>query len=320
MSKFISCDWGTSNLRLRLVDSDKSIVLKEIKTGEGIASVYKLWKARENDSDRTQFYLSFLQKQIGIWQDEMGSWLKDTPVLISGMASSSIGLTELEYKTLPVQANGSDLFVEAIKSSQTFSNPVYIVSGLCTEDDVMRGEETLLAGCNTLATKIELFIFPGTHSKHILVNDGSAESFTTYMTGEFFDLLSRQSILSSSVSEKAEFYAASFREGIIEGTSKNLLNTSFKVRVNHLFRKTDPGENFDYLSGLLIGCELGEIKADHFELITIVASGDMAVKYMHGLQVLGLSYKTRSIDTSEAIVKGHSKIFSSLQKFSSGNL
>lgn len=319
MSEFISCDWGTSNLRLRLVNADDKTVLKEIKTGEGIASIYRSWKAVKTDIDRADFYLSVLKKQIDSWEeDELRTPFKNIPVLISGMASSSIGLTELEYKTLPVEANGSGLLIKKIDGTKTFFNPVFVVSGVCTENDVMRGEETLLAGCDTLPGKTELFIIPGTHSKHILVSDGNAESITTYMTGEFFELLSKQSILSSSLLQEQEFKTIFFEKGIRDGASMNLLNSAFRVRVNHLFKRVEPGENFHYLSGLLIGAELREIKANNLERITVVASDNLVDKYISGLQVLGLSPKTGSVDAAQAIVRGHCKIFSFLKSIESG--
>ena len=49
MNKFISCDWGTSNLRLRLVDGDNRSVLKEMETSEGIASVHQSWKDQRRE-------------------------------------------------------------------------------------------------------------------------------------------------------------------------------------------------------------------------------------------------------------------------------
>lgn len=313
MSMFISCDWGTTNLRLRLVDSHSKSVLKEIKTHDGIASVYRSWSVlpKNGDKERTAFYLSFLQRHITAVEYEL-ALPSNTPIVISGMASSSIGIAELEYKTLPIHANGSDLLVKSIDASSTFSNPVYIVSGLCTANDVLRGEETLLAGCDTLPGKTELFIFPGTHSKHIYVFDGKAERFSTYMTGEFFELLSKHSILSASLSLQEDPRTPFFEKGIKEGESTNLLNSAFQVRVNHLFKKSSAGENVDYLSGLLIGHELKEIKAETFDLVTVVSSSDLLGKYVDGLEVLGLSHKTKSVEASEVIVAGHCKIFASL--------
>ncbi len=65
----------------------------------------------------------------------------------------------------------------------------------------MRGEETQLIGCLKSGKQDGFFIFPGTHSKHVEVEDGMVKDFKTYMTGEFFELLSQKSILLNSVEE-----------------------------------------------------------------------------------------------------------------------
>ena len=47
MPKFISCDWGTSALRLRIIDIDKMSVLAEAVSAQGISGTFELWKQRE---------------------------------------------------------------------------------------------------------------------------------------------------------------------------------------------------------------------------------------------------------------------------------
>ena len=52
---FYSCDWGTTNLRLRLVDATTSAVLSDIETNQGITKVFSQWKL--SDKDRFRFDL-----------------------------------------------------------------------------------------------------------------------------------------------------------------------------------------------------------------------------------------------------------------------
>jgi 2-dehydro-3-deoxygalactonokinase len=313
MKKFISCDWGTSNLRLRLVERDSRSVLKEIETNEGIASVHQSWKNDPAGTDRYLFYQSVLKKHIDQWRDEDSASLKNMPILISGMASSTIGIVELAYAAMPLKADGSGLLLEKINTSVDFPFPVFIISGACTSADVMRGEETLLAGCNLLRDKSELFIFPGTHSKHVGVTDGIANALDTYMTGEFFALLSRHSILSASVSQSEDDSDTIFFEkGIVEGAQMNLLNSVFRVRTNSLFKKGTAAQNIDYLSGLLIGAELSTVKRKDIDLITVVAGHTLLNKYITGLQLLVPAKKVNQLDSGTALVNGHCKIISAL--------
>ena len=51
---FISCDWGTSSFRLRIVDALKGSILCEIHTQQGIAATYASWKEQQN-ADRFRF-------------------------------------------------------------------------------------------------------------------------------------------------------------------------------------------------------------------------------------------------------------------------
>src|SRR5690606_5422333 len=111
--------------------------------------------------------------------------------------------------------------------------------------------------------KSGIYIFPGTHSKHIQVENQEVTGFRTYMTGELFELLSKKRILRRSIEENREFEdpknRAAFEQGVGQGANSNLLQASFGVRTNELFRKFGKKENLHYLSGLLIGKELKEL-------------------------------------------------------------
>ena len=315
MNIFVSCDWGTSNLRLRLVDKDSKKVLKEVETNEGIATIYKSWKREAPDTDRFSYYLSIVKMHIDKWRKENIPLMENIPVLVSGMASSTIGIAELAYAPMPMRADGSGLLVKKFDSSTAFPFPLFIISGASTSGDAMRGEETLLAGCDTQRGKTELFIFPGTHSKHVRVTDGVADNLASYMTGELFSLLSRQSVLSASVQEPENDMAVGFFEkGISEGSHMNLLNRIFQVRINHLFKKATAAENFDYLSGLLIGAELSSLKGKNFDLVTVVSGERLMNKYLSGLRLLDTGKKIDQLDAGSALVNGHCKIISRFKK------
>ena len=133
------------------------------------------------------------------------------------------------------------------------------------------------------------------------------------MTGEFFELLSKHSILSSSLSPHAKSNAQFFQKGITDGVSMNLLNRAFQVRVNQVAKKSTAEENFDYLSGLLIGYELKEIDLQVVESITVISSPDLNDKYLKGLTILGFANKSKAIDAGQAMVNGHCKIYAAVK-------
>src|SRR6185312_14531588 len=147
-------------------------------------------------------------------------------------------------------------------------SPVYLISGIKSDTDVIRGEETQLLGCvkdNVECLGNRLYIFPGTHSKHILVKGHQVIDFKTYMTGEIFSLLATKSILGNSVKTGARKTGIkskrSFEKGLKAAIHGNILNEAFLVRTNDLFKKISKENNFYYLSGLMIGTEIKNLSS-----------------------------------------------------------
>lgn len=318
MEKFLSCDWGTSSFRLRLVHAASLFVIAEEANGTGIAAMHKNWLASGGrQPERISFYQSFLLQQIKKLELKTGESLREWPVLLSGMASSSIGMMELPYTELPFSTEEGGIHTHCLAASASFPHPLIIISGARTADDVLRGEETLLIGADVATkNKESISIFPGTHSKHILVDGDEVKSFRTYMTGELFHLLSTQSILAGSLEkdEQNEERSLFFERGIIEGASANLLNMIFHVRTNQLFRKNTPKENYHYLSGLLIGAELKDLVQSPVQSFFLVCGKNLGKQYGQGLAVLGLHKKLHFVDADEALVKGQWRIYNQVKE------
>lgn len=318
MEKILSCDWGTSSFRLRLVQPGTQTIVQELSTTQGIAATHKQWQNEGNKDNRIAFYRSVMETHIKALEEQLGEALTGLPIVFSGMISSSVGMIELPYKELPFLADGSDLLVTKIEALPDFPHDLVIISGATTGKDVLRGEETLLAGCGIIKTNTEqLFIFPGTHSKHIRVKNGWAKDFKTYMTGEVFDLLSNKSILAGAVEKDPVELPASgnshFDEGIHEGAAANLLNSFFNVRTSQLFNKRKPKENYHYLSGLLIGAELKSIAEKPPASITLVCDEKIKNSYCRGLQLLRLNSDILTWkNAAETLVSGQLKICSGL--------
>ncbi|MBC7889522.1 MAG: 2-dehydro-3-deoxygalactonokinase [Ferruginibacter sp.] len=309
MKFFFSCDWGTSTFRLRLVDTENERVLSTIKTAYGIATAFECWQQTNlQEESRQAFFETYLLEQVNKITMSFNEPLHDAPIILSGMASSSIGMMELPYKQLPFRCSGADLVVHFVKPLTNNGHKIIIISGASSEVDVLRGEETILAGCDITELDTEqIFIFPGTHSKHIIVENGLVKNITTYMTGELFDLLSNKSILSPSVKKNEEEQTATdphFIDGVIKGRISNLLNSIFHVRTNQLFKKATAGGNYNYLSGLLIGYELKDIAGTKPSAITLVCGEAIKEVYMQAFNVIGLSDCLRYKNADDALVKG----------------
>ncbi|HLU90688.1 MAG TPA: 2-dehydro-3-deoxygalactonokinase [Cyclobacteriaceae bacterium] len=324
MDKFLSCDWGTSSFRLRLVEAETLKVLEERKSEQGIAATHRLWQQThsQDPKKKLKFYLDRVREHITALGKSY-SGLKGIPLMFSGMASSSIGMMNLPYGTVPFHTDGRDIHTAFFRELEDWDNPLLLISGIQTDRDVMRGEETELVG---LVSEMEeddqdgIYVFPGTHSKHIKVESRKVTGFRTYMTGEFFELLSKKSILASSVEENTEFQLPKnreiFEQAVRQGAESNLLHASFGVRTNELFGKADKKENLHYLSGLLIGAELKELGQLKSAKIFLCCSSNLKSRYEAAFSSLGIHalkiFPAAWVD--RAVVRGQIQIYHQAQK------
>ena len=310
-----SCDWGTSSFRLRAVDRRTGEVLGSRATQEGVKKVFGLWKEAVPPAPREAFYLRHLRREMELLQQTMSKDLSQAPVVISGMAGSSIGIRELPYARLPFSLNGEDAVVELLSYPQ-IPGGVYLISGVCTPEDVMRGEETQMIGLFGNEAPLQaICIQPGTHSKHIYLEGGRITGFKTYMTGELFELLSRHSILANSVTSPADLSPTleqAFRKGVQAACDSPYSHNLFTVRTNDLFEKMTPQENFCYLSGLHVGSELSAIGSQTGQYPLVLCGGrKLSRLYQLAADQLGYGAQLRVIadDTVEAAASaGHLKI------------
>lgn len=313
--RFLSCDWGTTAFRLRLVGSEPRRVLAANRGEQGIAATFAAWKAAGGQpGDRWSHFSRVIEHHLARLAEETGASLADIPLVISGMASSSMGMRELPYGELPLVLDGSGLVVERVASQADFPHPVVLICGVRSDDDVMRGEETQLIGACALGAAHEAapaprrrFVFPGTHAKHVDVRAAQAVGFRTYMTGEFFDLLSGKSVLANSVAAGADLdrpeNLAGFAAGVQAGAAGNLLHAAFRVRTRALLEKAAATENYHYLSGLLIGAELRDLDAPDTP-ITLVGAGPLLAAYRHAFHVLGSRAPLAVLDADDCLIAG----------------
>ncbi len=301
---FLSCDWGTSHFRLRLVEASNCEVLGEFRSTDGVGRL----AASSTNLDRTEkFRLALAAGVMGLARS-LSNIPSDCPVVVSGMASSSIGWAELPYATLPFALNGSDMVWQDVGPLPVNGNlhRVMLLSGVRAEWEMMRGEETQLLGLTRLSawhalSEEAVVILPGTHSKHVHVKGGRVIDLHTYMTGELFEVLSRHSVLQHSVSasgsddSQARCLEGSTRSGFVEGVqavrSTALLQQLFRVRTRQVLQGRVPAENRAFLSGLLIGAELSGLTRTYpGDSPLVLCGGEIQNElYQIACEVLGLS-------------------------------
>src|ERR1043166_6951802 len=147
MEKFLSCDWGTTSFRLRLVEITNASILAEENADHGIARVFELWKqSGESETARFYFYRNIVGRHIDALKNKLNISLDGFPIVISGMACSTLGMIDLPYAEVPFSTDGSDLVTKLVDPDNNFKHDIFFISGAKTEKDAMRGEETQLVG------------------------------------------------------------------------------------------------------------------------------------------------------------------------------
>src|SRR5258708_5697166 len=108
-SCFLSCDWGTSTFRLRLVDAATLEIAAESKGDDGIGATFAAWKAAGADeAKKWDWFRAVVSHHLATLGRTSGLALSGVPLLLSGMASATIGWRELPYRPLPFATDGSD--------------------------------------------------------------------------------------------------------------------------------------------------------------------------------------------------------------------
>jgi 2-dehydro-3-deoxygalactonokinase len=286
----VAVDWGTSRLRAALLDSDGQVLARSA-ADEGIMHVKE-----------------------GRWAETLdrhvGAWLRQKPtmkVVMAGMIGSRNGWVEAPYAECP--ADWSEIAARMTLVRRTDGGEVWIAPGLFTRNpdgipDVMRGEETLIAGTHV---GDGVMITLGTHCKWATLKDGRVETFASFMTGEFFAALKDHTIL-GRLAENPEDNAG-FVRGLTAAKRKGgLLHTAFQTRTSVLLGDM-PGAQVDpFLSGLLIGSEiLGGLELTKPDgTLHLLASGPRGELYRQTLAAHG--YKVIIHDPENALIAGLARL------------
>jgi 2-dehydro-3-deoxygalactonokinase len=288
---YVAVDWGTSSFRLWLVDRTGRVI-GERRSGEGMIAAAKTGFAQV-----LQSHLDAVGADHGL------------PVLICGMAGARTGWVEAGYVDTPAPL--AAVLRQAARVPGE-ARDIRILPGIAQRDatapDVMRGEETQLLGALGLDAAGEALVcMPGTHSKWVRVKDGVVEHFSTFMTGELFSVVSRETILSLAVAgaDDAED-VASFKAAVVAAFKAPAFaaNLLFGARSRQLLFGGTPAAARETLSGTLIGVELAAGLSGHVPKagITLIASGRLAALYR--LAFDALSVTVRPIDADEAVRRG----------------
>ena len=302
---FVGCDWGSTSFRVRLIERGTRRVIAEHASSDGIKAFATL--AVDERAGRMGQLLA----------DRIADW-PAAPIVVTGMASANVGWRELPYVRVPFPLDGSGAGTARVElpGSENAGRTALLVSGVSTADDVMRGEECALIGASilhpVLAQSSALCLLAGTHPKHARVANGQLASFTTFLTGELFDVLARTSLLAGSIALaalEAEPDWDAFRAGVSAAREHGLSAGLFQVRTRQVLHAIAGEKNVWFLSGLLIGAELERITRG--ERLVLIGEPVRLRLYDVALRELGViepTEKPTMLSLPDCVVAGHERL------------
>ena len=299
---YIAGDWGTSHLRLFLINAATGEPIAE-KQGPGIGVIgsaidSSVDSIMDNTIDQTmakQDIPGLLANLTADWREQYAP----RSAFLCGMVGSNIGWVDTGYVECPLSPN---VLSRHLVHLSTDCYPVILIPGVKCQSptgapDVMRGEETQILGALAsdpeLGEGSRLICLPGTHSKWVLLEQGSIRHFITSLAGELFSLLNQHSVLTTGDESEAFSQGSAVSQGpaFSEGVKRSLtcpatdlLHLLFETRSRQLEAGLSSSDAASFLSGLIIGRDINSA-------LSLFGDTDLAVTFI-GQQVLTGLYLT----------------------------
>lgn len=235
-------------------------------------------------------------------RDCLAAWIAQAGnperIVLCGMAGSELGLRSIAHADCPLDATEW----AAHAATLTVDGLAIRIAAGCVgrqpgngQEDVMRGEETQIFGALRLRPELaegaRAFVLPGTHSKWVTTSMGAITGLRSFMSGELFDLLQASSLFTRAGEPSDEGTHEGFAAGLAEARQGvSLAGGLFHTRVAQLREQRSRGWAAGYLSGLIIGSEVGEM-APLLPPggVTIIGGAQLAARYQRALDGCGVA-------------------------------
>ena len=253
MAVYITIDGGTTNTRIQLISNGTVIASRKINRGAA-SGIY--------GRDAWCFAISQTICQI----------LADVPqyadhvacILASGMITSEFGLYKVDH--IPAPAGVKELHDNLVRVMlpDISEIPFVFVPGVILRGDavdMMRGEETELAGIWNAAYGECIYVLPGSHTKIIETDhEGHITDFSTLLTGEMANALSAHTILADAVDLSIDtFDQTALCDGYRYSREFGINHALFQVRIRKNILRQTPVEVYSFFLGCILAAEVDEI-------------------------------------------------------------
>ena len=292
-------DWGARRYEAFLL---KNAALIESKTGDqGILDV-------EDGA-----FEAALKAMVDPWLATHGEF----PIVLTGLVGGRQGWVEAALVRTPCQC--SDIRRGIVQVATNQLKDVAIIPGILHTNseypEALRGEEVSIMGAKVSDGWI---LRPGEHTKMVRIIDNKITQLTTYITGELYQLLAQHSSLGGCAGNsycgiEQKMSPIDFMTGVRKSLADFCLSkVLYSVTTRRLFNQIEAEHISSYLSGLLIGHELRNIKAMGLDNITLVARGSLTELYQ---QAFGeMSINSELVDAQQAYLTGAQLIVESAEE------
>lgn len=299
--KVVGVDWGTTHRRAYALDGD-GVCVGEFSDGDGAMA------CKGRFSPALEAVLHQLQAAPSL-------------IVMSGMVGSALGWHEVPYVDHRVALDALPAHLFAVPDAPTAARcvivPGYNIRDQWGQPDVMRGEETQLLGALALGHHSGWFVLPGTHSKWVELEHGRILQLRTYMTGELFNVLGQHGTLAAAIGKATPVWDASaFADGVHAAGKGALSHQLFSCRAKAVCGDMPAASSQAYLSGLLIGSELHDVRrtptgSHSMNTFKLIGSPELAQHYQTAAALLDLALEV--LDAKAAFLAAVARIHSATQ-------
>ncbi len=287
MGEFVAVDWGSTRLRLRLLEDAGEGPAAEVERPEGIGAV-----PRERQAD---VFLNALDALLaGAGRASARTWAGE--VWFSGMVTSTLGWMPTPYVRAPAGA-GDIVANRRIEGDGLLV--LHFLPGVRTEDDILRGEEVEAIGIFGREGAAPpggraILVLPGTHSKWIRWEDGRIAGFITAPTGDVHAAIHRAALVGRTLPPEPATVTGELLDAFDRGADlarrDGPLASIFKARSLAVLEDLPPAAASALLSGALIAGEaLERTKGDAPAPIVVGGAPALAALYLRALARLGIA-------------------------------
>ncbi len=321
-SPFLAVDWGSTHLRLWLLDDDAGAAAVEFRSDRGIRGI----QPGEHQRVFLQALGGLLEK--GEAMDRLDRAFKSSQgfpggaameVYFSGMVTSTLGWVPTPYVKVPAAARDLIAGVKILElgniALKFFKEPVrwrlHFFPGVRTAGDVMRGEEVEVFGILPAVesgSEVEEWtaVLPGTHCKWIRCQGGRILDFVTVPTGDVHAALHRETLLARTLPPQPAPITAGllafFERGVRAAEAEGPLSSLFKARALAILEEIQmkPEEGSAFLSGVLIGGEVMERLARLQQPLRLLVGGEPVLRqlYLKAIELLGCGKRVQAEECS----------------------